>query len=95
MRPSTKRRYWLADRIPLQRAAMALTLEVFPLWRTIPELARISDPAGHSRGQTSSWSASVCSKATARLYGPPKPSPQRAAEAAVTPSAAATPWPMA
>lgn len=35
-----RRRHWPADRIPLQRAVMALTLEVYPRWRTIPELAR-------------------------------------------------------
>lgn len=34
------RRHWPADRIPLQRAVMALALEVYPHWRTIPELAR-------------------------------------------------------
>ncbi len=39
MHPKPKR-HWPADRIPLQRAVMALALEVYPLWRTIPELAR-------------------------------------------------------
>ena len=34
------RKHWPAHRIPLQRAVMALTLEVYPHWRTIPELAR-------------------------------------------------------
>jgi hypothetical protein len=34
------RRHWPADRIPLQRAVMALALEIYPQWRTIPELAR-------------------------------------------------------
>lgn len=34
------RRHWPAHRIPLQRAVMAMTLEVYPHWRTIPELAR-------------------------------------------------------
>jgi hypothetical protein len=46
MRPSSKRRYWPANRIPLQRAAMALALEAYPLWRTIPELAREIGPSG-------------------------------------------------
>jgi len=45
MPPSTKR-HWPANRIPLQRAAMALALEVYPLWRTIPELAREIGPSG-------------------------------------------------
>jgi hypothetical protein len=40
MPPNRKRRHWPADRIHLQRAVMALALEVYPLWRTIPELAR-------------------------------------------------------
>jgi predicted transcriptional regulator with HTH domain len=40
MAPTTRRRHWPADRIPLQRAVMALALEVYPHWRTIPELAR-------------------------------------------------------
>lgn len=40
MQASPKRRHWPADRIPLQRAVMALALEVYPHWRTIPELAR-------------------------------------------------------
>jgi hypothetical protein len=40
MRASPKRRHWPAHRIPLQRAVMALTLAVYPHWRTIPELAR-------------------------------------------------------
>jgi hypothetical protein len=31
---------WPADRIPLQRTIMVLALEVYPHWRTIPELAR-------------------------------------------------------
>lgn len=34
------RKHWPAQRIPLQRAVMALALEVYPHWRTIPELAR-------------------------------------------------------
>lgn len=38
--PPSRKRYWPADRIPLQRAVMALALEVYPHWRTIPELAR-------------------------------------------------------
>jgi hypothetical protein len=33
-------RHWPADRIPLPRAVMALALETYPHWRTIPELAR-------------------------------------------------------
>lgn len=40
------RRHWPADRIPLQRAIMALALEVYPHWRTIPELAREIGPSG-------------------------------------------------
>jgi hypothetical protein len=40
MQASRRRRHWPADRIPLERAVMALTLEVYPHWRTIPELAR-------------------------------------------------------
>lgn len=40
------RRHWPADRIPLQRATMALALEVYPHWRTIPELAREIGPSG-------------------------------------------------
>jgi hypothetical protein len=40
------RRHWPADRIPLQRPVMALTLEVYPHWRTIPELAREIGPSG-------------------------------------------------
>jgi hypothetical protein len=39
MQANPKRR-WSADRIPLQRAVMALTLAVYPHWRTIPELSR-------------------------------------------------------
>lgn len=34
------RRRWPADRIPLERAVMALTIAAYPHWRTIPELAR-------------------------------------------------------
>lgn len=37
---ANRRRHWPAHRIPLERAVMALTLEVYPHWRTIPELAR-------------------------------------------------------
>ena len=40
MQANRTRRHWPADRIPLQRAVMALTLAVNPHWRTIPELAR-------------------------------------------------------
>lgn len=40
------RRHWPADRIPLQRAAMALAIETYPHWRTIPELAREIGPSG-------------------------------------------------
>ena len=40
MQANRKRRHWPADRIPLQRAIMALTLSAYPHWRTIPELAR-------------------------------------------------------
>lgn len=46
MQANRKRRHWPADRIPLQRAIMALTLEVYPHWRTIPELAREIGPSG-------------------------------------------------
>jgi hypothetical protein len=35
-----RRRHWPGDRIPLQRAVMALTLAVYPHWRTISELSR-------------------------------------------------------
>lgn len=40
------RRHWPADRIALQRPVMALTLETYPHWRTIPELAREIGPSG-------------------------------------------------
>ena len=40
MQANPRRRHWPADRIPLQRAVMALALEIYPQWRTIPELAR-------------------------------------------------------
>jgi hypothetical protein len=40
MQANRKRRRWPGDRIPLQRTVMALTLAVYPHWRTIPELAR-------------------------------------------------------
>ena len=40
MQTKPTRRHWPADRIPLQRAVMALALEIYPYWRTIPELAR-------------------------------------------------------
>ncbi len=40
MQTNPKRRHWPADRIPHQRAVMALTLAVYPRWRTIPELSR-------------------------------------------------------
>lgn len=40
MQANRTRRHWPADRIPLQRAVMGLALEVYPHWRTIPELAR-------------------------------------------------------
>ena len=46
MAPSNRRRHWPADRIPLQRPVMALALEVYPHWRTIPELAREIGPSG-------------------------------------------------
>ncbi len=36
----TRRRHWPADRIPIERAIMALTLATWPQWRTIHELAR-------------------------------------------------------
>lgn len=37
---ANRRRHWPAQRIPLQRAVMALTIATYPKWRTIPELAR-------------------------------------------------------
>ena len=40
MAPSDRRKHWPAHRLPLQRPVMALTLEVYPHWLTIPELAR-------------------------------------------------------
>jgi hypothetical protein len=40
MQANPKRRHWPADRIPLERAVMALTVAVYPHWRTISELAR-------------------------------------------------------
>jgi hypothetical protein len=40
MQANRKRRHWPGDRIPLQRAVMALTLAVYPHWRTISELSR-------------------------------------------------------
>lgn len=40
MAPNDKRKHWPAHRLPLQRPVMALALEVYPQWRTIPELAR-------------------------------------------------------
>ncbi len=40
MQANRTRRHWPADRIPLQRAVMALALASYPQWRTIPELAR-------------------------------------------------------
>lgn len=40
MQANRTRRHWPADRIPLQRAVMALTLASYPRWRTTPELAR-------------------------------------------------------
>lgn len=46
MQANRTRRHWPADRIPLQRPVMALTLEVYPHWRTIPELAREIGPSG-------------------------------------------------
>jgi hypothetical protein len=39
MQANPRRRHWPADRIPLQRTVMGLTLAVYPHWRTIPELA--------------------------------------------------------
>jgi hypothetical protein len=46
MQANRTRRHWPADRIPLQRAVMALALEIYPHWRTIPELAREIGPSG-------------------------------------------------
>lgn len=46
MAASNRRRHWPAHRIPLQRPVMALALEVYPHWRTIPELAREIGPSG-------------------------------------------------
>jgi len=40
------RRHWPAHRIALQRPVMALALEAYPHWRTIPELAREIGPSG-------------------------------------------------
>lgn len=40
MQANPRRRHWPADRIPLQRAVMALAIEIYPQWRTIPELSR-------------------------------------------------------
>lgn len=40
MAASNRRKHWPAHRLPLQRLVMALALEVYPQWRTIPELAR-------------------------------------------------------
>jgi hypothetical protein len=40
MRSNRKRRHWPADRIPLERAVMALALAIYPQWCTIPQLAR-------------------------------------------------------
>ncbi len=40
MQANRTRRHWPANRIPIQRAVMGLALEVYPQWRTIPELAR-------------------------------------------------------
>lgn len=37
---ANRRRHWPAQRIPLERAVMALTLATYPQWRTIHELAR-------------------------------------------------------
>lgn len=37
---ANRKRHWPGDRIPLQRAVMALALEAYPRWRTIPELTR-------------------------------------------------------
>lgn len=37
---ANRRRHWPAQRIPLQRAVMALTIATYPQWRTIHELAR-------------------------------------------------------
>lgn len=34
------RKHWPAHRVPLQRAVMGMALEIYPHWRTIPELAR-------------------------------------------------------
>ncbi len=46
MPTTSKRRHWPAHRIPLQRAIMALALETYPKWRTVPELAREIGPSG-------------------------------------------------
>jgi hypothetical protein len=43
--PSNKR-HWPRHRLPLQRVVMGLALEVYPHWRTIPELAREIGPSG-------------------------------------------------
>src|SRR5215203_2752483 len=64
---AVSRRHWPADRIPLQRAVMALALEIYPHWRTIPELAR-------EIGTYGALTRAVL-EATARLFAPPSPSP--------------------
>jgi hypothetical protein len=46
MQANRKRRHWPADRIPLQRVITGLAIEVYPHWRTIPELAREVGPSG-------------------------------------------------
>jgi hypothetical protein len=80
---SSRRRQWPGERIHLQRAIMALALEVYPHWRTIPELAR---EIGH-RG--------ILTRAVLDLprLGSPADQARRphgAAETPVTPSSAAT-----
>lgn len=43
---ANRKRRWPSERMPLQRTIMALTLAVYPHWRTIPELAREIGSAG-------------------------------------------------
>jgi hypothetical protein len=43
---ANRKRRWPSERIPHQRAIMALTLAVYPHWGTIPELAREIGPSG-------------------------------------------------
>lgn len=47
---ANRKRHWPYQRMPLQRAIMALSLSVYPQWMTIPELSReIGSAAGMRR----------------------------------------------